>query len=57
MSVQSIELLQRGYKGHWGVYGYMYMGCATHGGLVRFIMCRDLGMCVIILAKWAVLED
>ena len=31
MSVQCIELLRRGCKGHWGMYGYMYMGCATHG--------------------------
>ena len=57
MSVQCSELSHRGGKGQWGMYGYMYMGCYTHGGLVRFIMCRDLGMCVIILAKWAVLED
>ena len=37
LSVQRIELLHRGGKGQWGMYGYMYMGCYTHGGLVRCI--------------------
>ena len=30
-----------GGKGHWGTYGYMYMGCYTHGGLVSVIKCGD----------------
>ena len=32
MSVQCIELLHRGCTGHWGMYGYMHMGCYTQGG-------------------------
>ena len=37
MSVQCSELSHRGCKGQWGMYGYMYLGCATLGGLVRCI--------------------
>ena len=43
ISVQSIELLQRGCKGHWGMYGYMYMGCYTNGDLFDRYWYR--GMC------------
>ena len=32
ISVQSIELLHRGGKGQWGMYGYRYLGSATLGG-------------------------
>jgi len=31
ISVQCIELLHRGCMGHWGMYGYMYMGRYTNG--------------------------
>jgi hypothetical protein len=30
-----------GGNGHWGKYGYMYMGCYTHRGLVSGIECGD----------------
>jgi hypothetical protein len=40
--VQCIELLHRGCKGHWGKYGYMYMGCYTDQGLEGVIQHRGV---------------
>ena len=41
LSVLCIDLLYMGCMGHWGMYGYMYMGCYTLGGLVSVIKCGD----------------
>ena len=41
MYVYCIELLRRGCKGHWGTYGYMYMGCYTHGVGKLYSACAE----------------
>ena len=40
MSVLYNELVHRGCKGHCGRYGYMYMGCVTHG---VFLIVTNIG--------------